>query len=74
MSISSRSPRGSFSRPPPPPTAPSTVFHLSPPVSCSESQLSLDYIIDCPKLEWLPTEEEKVWYCNGVGIPKDRLS
>ena len=33
--------------------------------------LSLDYIIDHPHLEWLPTEEEKVLYCTGVGVPKD---
>ena len=35
--------------------------------------LSLDYIIDHAELEWLPTEEEKVWYCEEIGIPKARL-
>ena len=35
--------------------------------------LSLDYVIDHPHLEWLPTEEEKVLYCKGVGVPKDRI-
>ena len=35
--------------------------------------LSLDYVIEHPELEWLPTEEEKVWYCEDIGIPKDRL-
>ena len=35
--------------------------------------LSLDYVIEHPELEWLPTEEEKVWYCGDIGIPKDRL-
>ncbi len=35
--------------------------------------LSLDYVIEHPELEWLPTEEEKVWYCKGVGVPKNRL-
>ena len=25
--------------------------------------LSLDYVLDHAELEWLPTEEEKVWYC-----------
>ena len=35
--------------------------------------LSLDYVIEQPELEWLPTEEEKVWYCGDIGIPKDRL-
>ena len=31
--------------------------------------LSLDYVIEHPELEWLPTEEEKVWYCGDIGIP-----
>ena len=35
--------------------------------------LSLDYVIEHPELEWLPTEEEKVWYCEDIGIRKDRL-
>ena len=35
--------------------------------------LSLDYVIEHPDLEWLPAEEEKVWYCTGVGVPKDHL-
>ena len=35
--------------------------------------LSLDYVIEHPELEWLPTEEEKVWYCGDIGIQKDRL-
>ena len=35
--------------------------------------LSLDYVIDHSDLHWLPTEEEKVWYCEEVGIPTDRL-
>ena len=35
--------------------------------------LSLDYVIEHPDLEWLPTEEEKVWYCEDIGIPTDRL-
>ena len=35
--------------------------------------LSLDYVIEHPELEWLPTEEEKVFYCTGVGVPKNQL-
>ena len=35
--------------------------------------LSLDYVIEHPGLAWLPTEEEKVWYCEDIGLPKDRL-
>ena len=35
--------------------------------------LSLDYVIERPELEWLPTEEEKVFYCTGVGVPKEQL-
>ena len=35
--------------------------------------LSLDYVIDHAELEWLPTEDEKVWYCKHLGIGKDRL-
>ena len=35
--------------------------------------MSLDYVIEHPELEWLPTEEEKVWYCGDIGIQKDRL-
>ena len=35
--------------------------------------LSLDYVIDHPKLEWLPTETEKVWFCKHLDIRKDRL-
>ncbi len=35
--------------------------------------LSLDYVIEHAEFEWLPTEEEKVWCCEGVGVPKDRL-
>ena len=35
--------------------------------------LSLDYVIEHPDLEWLPTEEEKVFYCTGVGVSKNQL-
>ena len=35
--------------------------------------LSLDYVIEHPELEWLPTEEEKVWYCEDIGIPTAHL-
>ena len=35
--------------------------------------LSLDYVIDHLDLEWLPTEEEKVWYCEKLGIGRDLL-
>ena len=35
--------------------------------------LSLDYVIDHPKLEWLLTETEKVWFCKHLDIRKDRL-
>ena len=35
--------------------------------------LSLDYVIDHPGLEWLPTETEKVWFCKHLDIGKDRL-
>ena len=35
--------------------------------------LSLDYVIEHPELEWLPTEEEKVFYCTGVGVSKNQL-
>ena len=35
--------------------------------------LSLDYVIDHAELGWLPTEDEKVWYCKHLGIGKDRL-
>ena len=35
--------------------------------------LSLDYVLEHPELPWLPTEEEKVWYCEEVGIPTERL-
>ena len=35
--------------------------------------LSLDYMIDNPELEWLPTETEKVWFCKHLDIRKDRL-
>ena len=35
--------------------------------------LSFDYVIEHPDLEWLPTEEEKVFYCTGVGVPKNQL-
>ena len=35
--------------------------------------LSLDYVIEHAELEWLPTEEEKVFYCTGVGVPKNQL-
>ena len=35
--------------------------------------LSLDYVIDHPHLEWLPTETEKVWFCKHLDIGKDRL-
>ena len=29
--------------------------------------LSLDYVIEHPELEWLPTEDEKVWFCKHSG-------
>ena len=50
----------------------------SAPKSCrsrrlSRRLLSLDYVIEHPELEWLPTEEEKVFYCTGVGVPKNQL-
>ena len=35
--------------------------------------LSLDYVIDHPQLEWLPTEDEKVEFCTHYGVPLDRL-
>ena len=35
--------------------------------------LSLDYVIDHPNLYWLPTEDEKVWFCKHLNIGKDRL-
>ena len=35
--------------------------------------LSLDYVIEHPELEWLPTEEEKVWYCGDIGIPTEQM-
>ena len=35
--------------------------------------LSLDYVIERPELEWLPTETEKVWFCKHLDIRKDRL-
>ena len=35
--------------------------------------LSLDYVIEHAELEWLPTEEEKVWYCEDIGIPTAHL-
>ena len=35
--------------------------------------LSLDYVIDHPELEWLPTEAEKVDFCTHYGVPLDRL-
>ena len=35
--------------------------------------LSLDYVIEHPDLEWMPTEEEKVWYCEHLGVGKDHL-
>ena len=35
--------------------------------------LSLDYVIEHPELEWLPTEEEKVWYCEDIGISTAHL-
>ena len=35
--------------------------------------LSLDYVIEHPALAWLPTEEEKVWYCEDIGIPTEHL-
>ncbi|MDE2880647.1 MAG: hypothetical protein OXP70_02220 [Acidobacteriota bacterium] len=31
--------------------------------------LSLDYVIDHPRLPWLPTEQEKVGHFTGLGIP-----
>ena len=45
-------------------------FHLRPD-PCNNA--SLDYVIEHPELEWLPTEEEKVFYCTGVGVPKNQL-
>ncbi len=35
--------------------------------------LSLDYVIDRPDLEWLPTEDEKVEFCTHYGVPLDGL-
>ena len=35
--------------------------------------LSLDYVIDHPQLEWLPTEDEKVEFCTHYGVPLNRL-
>ena len=35
--------------------------------------LSLDYLLDHAELEWLPTEEDKVSFCKGIGIPKGRM-
>ena len=35
--------------------------------------LSLDYVIEHPQLEWLPTEDEKVEFCTHYGVPHDRL-
>ena len=31
--------------------------------------LSLDYVIDHPRLPWLPTEQEKVAHFTGLGVP-----
>lgn len=31
--------------------------------------LSLDYVIDHPRLPWLPTEQEKVDHFTGLGVP-----
>ena len=35
--------------------------------------LSLDYVIERPELEWLPTEDEKVRFCTHYGVPHNRL-
>ena len=35
--------------------------------------LSLDYVIDHPQLEWLPTETEKVDFCTHYGVPLSLL-
>ena len=35
--------------------------------------LSLDYVIERPDLEWLPTEDEKVAFCKHLDIGKERL-
>ena len=35
--------------------------------------LSLDYVIERPDLDWLPTEDEKVAFCKHLDIGKDRL-
>ena len=35
--------------------------------------LSLDYVIEHPELEWLPTEDEKVWFCKHLDIGKNHM-
>ena len=35
--------------------------------------LSLDYVIEHPQLEWLPTEAEKVEFCTHYGVPPSLL-
>ena len=35
--------------------------------------LSLDYVLDHPELPWLPTEAEKVRFCEQLEIPADLL-
>ena len=35
--------------------------------------LSLDYVLDHPELPWLPTEPEKVGFCEQLEIPPDLL-
>ena len=35
--------------------------------------LSLDYVLDHPELPWLPTESEKVRFCEQLEIPPDLL-
>ena len=46
---------------------------IADPVVYLRRLLSLDYVIDHPELEWLPTETEKVWFCKHLDIRKDRL-
>ena len=46
----------------------------APPRGCSSGGCSLlDYVIEHPDLEWMPTEDEKVWYCEHLGVGKDHL-
>ncbi len=35
--------------------------------------LSLDYVLDCPDLPWLPTEAEKLACFDGLGVPREAL-